>query len=292
MSVHDLCWDDLKLFSTIAQDRTLGAAAASLGISQPTAGRRLAVLQKKMGVPLVQRVGRGYALTEDGRNVLRYVDEMSKQARILEKSYGCGPQAVVGSVRIVAPDWFISHVVIDRLFNKKSPQEFNDLELSSDISQGEIDSCQTTILIRHEPFEEVHVLQKGLVSVRYGVYASQSFAVEGKNSIFESGDMPVIGMTFEHAAPTCFGLAREFLPENPISLRFDTTEMQALACGRGLGLCILPKIVAERMNLLHVDGILIPNQKLWIGYHRDLKNLKRLRNVVDAVSSIVSRSVL
>jgi len=292
VSVHDLCWDDLKLFSAVAQDKTLGAAAETLGISQPTAGRRLATLQKKMGVPLVQRAGRGYLLTEDGRNVLKYVDEMSKQAQILEQSYGCGPKAVSGTVRVFAPEWFISHVILEKIFSSFDERMLVEMDLSSDPSLGELDSCQTTLLIRHEPFEETHVVHRNLVSVRYAVYASKSLLNEAMRQNLDLQFLPVIGMTFEHSSPTCFGLLRDYLPDNPVHLRVDTINLQIEACQKGLGLCILPQVVGVNAQLTKVENLVIPDQTLWMGYHRDLRNLKRLRTVADTISTIFKHASL
>ena len=64
-----LDWDDLRFFLAIARHRTLGAAAIHLRVTQSTVSRRLASLQEKMGVRLLQRAADGYVLTLAGESI-------------------------------------------------------------------------------------------------------------------------------------------------------------------------------------------------------------------------------
>ena len=59
-------WDDLRFVLALARHGTLTAAAASLGVSQPTVGRRLAVLERRMRTPLFERTPTGYRPSEAG----------------------------------------------------------------------------------------------------------------------------------------------------------------------------------------------------------------------------------
>ncbi|PPG91858.1 LysR family transcriptional regulator [Rathayibacter sp. AY1F3] len=56
----------LPLLVAVAQTGSVTAAAAELGIPQPTASRSLARLSALVGTPLVRREGRGVVLTEAG----------------------------------------------------------------------------------------------------------------------------------------------------------------------------------------------------------------------------------
>ena len=49
-------WDDLQTFLAIARGGTLSAAARALGVTQPTMGRRLAAMERRMGARLLQRL--------------------------------------------------------------------------------------------------------------------------------------------------------------------------------------------------------------------------------------------
>jgi DNA-binding transcriptional LysR family regulator len=57
----------LRVFAAIAREGSLTAAAAALQYAQPSVSHHLARLEAEVGVPLVQRAGRGIRLTEAGR---------------------------------------------------------------------------------------------------------------------------------------------------------------------------------------------------------------------------------
>ena len=59
-------WDDLRLFLAVAEHGGLSGAAAHLGTSAPTLGRRMVALEQALGKDLFVRHARGYDLTEDG----------------------------------------------------------------------------------------------------------------------------------------------------------------------------------------------------------------------------------
>ena len=61
--MHDMRWDDVRVFLEVAKTGTLSGAAAALGVDASTVLRRVAALESALGVSLFQRTPRGYALT-------------------------------------------------------------------------------------------------------------------------------------------------------------------------------------------------------------------------------------
>ena len=50
--MENLNWDDLRLLLLVARTRSLSAAAVQLGVSPSTVGRRIALLERALGVTL------------------------------------------------------------------------------------------------------------------------------------------------------------------------------------------------------------------------------------------------
>lgn len=71
-----LNYHHLLYFWTVAKEGGVTAAARSLGLSQPTLSAQLRALEESFGEKLLQKAGRGVALTEAGRTVLGYADEI------------------------------------------------------------------------------------------------------------------------------------------------------------------------------------------------------------------------
>jgi hypothetical protein len=64
-----LDWDDLRFFLAIARTGSLSAAARELRCTQSTVGRRLAALEARRGLRLLNRPPRGYIATSAGESV-------------------------------------------------------------------------------------------------------------------------------------------------------------------------------------------------------------------------------
>ncbi|MEM9515194.1 MAG: LysR family transcriptional regulator [Actinomycetota bacterium] len=78
----------LQVFATVAEETSVSRAADRLCVSQPAVSATLAALRKEIGVDLVERNGRGIALTDAGRTMHKYaqtmlglLDEAVEQAR-------------------------------------------------------------------------------------------------------------------------------------------------------------------------------------------------------------------
>lgn len=68
--------DSLRLLTLVAELGSLGQAAERMRISQPAASKRLSTLERRLGVPLVERDTRGSALTTAGRAVCHWSEQV------------------------------------------------------------------------------------------------------------------------------------------------------------------------------------------------------------------------
>ena len=71
-----LNYHHLLYFWTVAREGSIARACEKLFLAQPTISGQLRALEKSIGDKLFTRSGRGLALTETGRTVYRYADEI------------------------------------------------------------------------------------------------------------------------------------------------------------------------------------------------------------------------
>ena len=71
-----LNYQHLLYFWAVARRGSVTRAAAELGLGQPTISAQLRSLEENLGEKLFRRVGRNLVLTDAGRDVLRYADEI------------------------------------------------------------------------------------------------------------------------------------------------------------------------------------------------------------------------
>lgn len=76
MSSQWLNYHHLLYFWTVAQEGSIGAAGMRLRLAHPTISRQIKTLEDQLGVTLFDRSGRKLALTEVGRIVFRYADNI------------------------------------------------------------------------------------------------------------------------------------------------------------------------------------------------------------------------
>ena len=71
----------LRYFWVVAREGGLRGAAEKLNVSQPSISAQIKLLEESMGTPLFRRGGRGLQLTETGRLVLEYAEQIFATAR-------------------------------------------------------------------------------------------------------------------------------------------------------------------------------------------------------------------
>src|SRR5438105_678209 len=75
----------LRLFAAVADRGGFTAAAESLRITQPAISKALAELERQVGVPLLDRVGRSVRLTEAGERLHARARELFGVERVAER---------------------------------------------------------------------------------------------------------------------------------------------------------------------------------------------------------------
>ncbi|MBY5644432.1 LysR family transcriptional regulator [Rhizobium leguminosarum] len=281
-------WSDLKLFLAIARFGTLGAAARSLGLTQPTMGRRLRALETSLGQTLFQRTTDGFVLTDEGAAVFAGAERIEEEALAMERVLAGGSRQLDGFLRLSSSDWFGAHVLSPVLaeFSQVHPKVV--VELLTDSRLLSLPRREADIVFRIQPFTEAEVISRKLIHIEYGVYISRGAphpeAGDGAGTRLVTmdeafGDMPDVGWL------------QRLLPRADIVMRSNSRDVQAALCANGAGLAVLPRPLGDSLATIElVDlGEPPPGRDTWVGYHRDMKRLARLRALLDLVIEKLAR---
>ena len=79
-------WNDLRHFLAVAREGSTLAAATALRVNQSTVHRRLVALEQRLGCALVERHPAGYRLTEHGKQLQPFAEEVENAVSALLSS--------------------------------------------------------------------------------------------------------------------------------------------------------------------------------------------------------------
>lgn len=123
---------DLSFFVVLARQPSLAAAAQVLGVAPPNVSRRLAALERRLGLRLLNRTTRRLSLTEAGRRYLERGEQIMLDLAGLEQSLATDRDAVRGQLRINASFGFGRRHLAPLIsaFSRQYPEVDFVLELS------------------------------------------------------------------------------------------------------------------------------------------------------------------
>lgn len=277
-------WSDVRLFLAIAREGTLGAAARRLGLTQPTMGRRLRALEASIGQTLFQRTADGFVLTDEGAVALGHAERMEEEAIALQRELTGQDRRLTGMLRLSSSDWFGTHVLAPVLteFARCHPNVL--VELITDSRLLDLSRREADLVFRIHPFTEPEVISRRLMHVSYGLYAPAGVDA-GAVRWGDGGGLGLITMDEAFSGMPDVAWLRRGLPNARIVLRSNNREVQAALCAGGGGLAVLPRPLGDRVaGLRRIDTPEPPpGRDTWVGYHRDLRRLTRLRALLDLV---------
>lgn len=281
-----LAWDDLRFARAVAQHGTLAGAARALRVDATTVGRRVAALEHVLGVPVFVRAPSGWRPTEAGERVLEAAElaatAIGQAERIAEE--GLAPR---GIVRVTAMESVASMLLAPILpsFVMKYP----DIRV-------DVVSTERTLVLGQEADIALRIgrptrgdlIARRLATVRERLYASVGWlAARGleANDVRSLEGLPVLSVGGRPWDPLeGLGAYREVLRSNSVTV-------VAQAVRQGVGIALLPNLVARDLGLVPLRGL--PSREelpLWLVTHRDLARIPRVRVLFDAIAESADRA--
>lgn len=282
-------WNDVRIFLAVARCGSFGEAARALNVSHPTVGRRIKVLEDEAKQALFRRTKDGLVLTDAGDTVRGLAESMEDSALSMERRLTGNDQRLEGILRISSADWFAGYVLAPVLVEliHRHPAVVPEVIASHrllDLSRREAD-----VAFRIVPFSEPDIVQRRLMRMSYGVYASAATAQALQ-------DNPAsVGVILMNTAQSHFPDVAWVLERFPRCRRAFTStnrSVQAQMCLRGVGIAVLPRPLGDAVSgLQRLDTPdQPPTRDIWVGYHQDLRHMDRLRAMLNIADMMLSDS--
>jgi DNA-binding transcriptional LysR family regulator len=168
--------NDLYVFSQVVEHNGFTGAAKALGVARSSICRRISQLEERLGIRLVQRTTRHFAVTDLGMEFHGYCVRMVAEARAAYERVACAKAAPSGMIRMSCPS-IIAQLVVGPLipqFVEQNPQVRIAMEATDrkiDIEEN-FDLC---IRVRQVPSEDSGLVMRSLGIIQPVLVASKSF---------------------------------------------------------------------------------------------------------------------
>jgi DNA-binding transcriptional LysR family regulator len=283
-------WDDLRYFLAVARDGSLRKAARVLKTSPATTARRIAALERRLGARLFARNQTGYALTESGEAVRVRAEDVEQAVLSVEREALGRDLQPTGKVRMTTTNDIATLVVGPNLgdFHRRYPEILLEIIASTEIinlNRREADLALRTVRPTQPDAVVRHVGWWNL-----GLYAARSYAKAHrlKPGSIDPGGLAIITFNEEVAHQRGGPWFAKHAADAHVALAANTRTIHHAACRAGLGLAILPCLLADRdpdlIRLLPPERVV--SVELWLVVHRDLVRTARIRAVIDFLAEV------
>jgi DNA-binding transcriptional LysR family regulator len=276
-------WDLFQSLEAVLEAGSLSGAARLRGLTQPTLGRHVETLERRLGAPLFVRSPRGLQPTELALDLRPHLREMASAAAAALREGRQGAAALEGGVRLTASEVIGGEVLPALLagFRRRHPKIAIELVLSNetqDLLRREAD-----IAVRMAPPIQSALLARKVGEIPLGLFATREhLETEGRPaSLAELAGRTLVGVDSPRRLAQLPGfdmpVARDLFAFRSDS---DLAQLAAVRAGFGIGVCqvqlgrryglerVLPEHVVHRLGV-------------WIVMHEDLRASRRMRAMFD-----------
>ncbi len=283
-----LDWDDLRFFLTVARHKTLAAAAKHLGVTQSTVGRRLAVLQKSMGVRLLDRTGSGYVPTLAGQSILAHIEKVEAETLAVERAVTGLDTRLEGLVRVAGSQLLTSHVLAPCFAAMQGLYPDIVIEAVSETGIASPAHGDADVVVRLRRFDDQDLVVRNIGTIAFGLYACVAYFARHGEPIFGDGlaGHRLITLLHDHELSAQEAWLIENAGQAKVTFKADSQESQYWAAYCSGGLAVLPRFRADAEPALRLIATptAVPPASVWLGVHRDSRAIPRVRVVLDCIA--------
>ena len=273
-----LDWEDVRFFVALAHHGTLAATARGLKVRHATVARRLAHFESTLGKPVFTRGRAGYALNAAGHTALAEATEMESRASALTQHREAAP-GISGLVRITIPRVFADGFLAEHLAPLLCTHPGLELEIVATSRNLGLARNEAEIALRLARPAGGELVARRAATLDYGFYVSP-----GYHSRLTAGEPPAfIGFDADSEYAPEAAWAKRFLADKHVTLRANSQTAQAAAARSGLGIALLPALLARNLGALKPVQLSAtpPSRELWLLMRPDVARLARVRAVAD-----------
>ncbi|MFK0165803.1 LysR family transcriptional regulator [Rhizobium sp. NPDC090279] len=289
--MHDIDWNDLRHVLALARGGSFAAAGRALRTDATTVGRRLRILEERLGTPLFSRdAGGAMSPTPTGEIAVAKAETIEAEVMALSGALDAADPMALGRVRLTAAPSFLSRLLIPALPGFLARHSGLQLELIGDARNFSLTRREADMalrLARPADMANGRVVARRIATLDYAVYVAA-----GQESHAEDLPWIVYEDAMMHLPHARWIAAQAEKTGRTSPLVVNDAEALLQAAAAGLGRALLPKILAESAEgICRVDSgdRNPPLREMWLLTHAELRQLVRIRAVSDWLDGVFRR---
>lgn len=281
-------WNLIRSYLMVAEHGSTLAAARHLEVTQSTISRHLSELERQLSVQLFDRRKTGLVLTDKGRELLSFAEQMDNVADGLQAQASHYSSSVSGTVRVSGSEVLAVDVLphcLQALLNENPELQ---LELVSSNEASNLLTREADIALRMFAPQQQDLVSRHLLDIPIAFYAHENY--------IEKHGLPKSMEAFASHRFIGFDINTLFidgakrmgmkLKREDFQIRTDSISVQNQCAAAGLGMVVMQDRLASqitgmsRINL----GFELPPMPLYIVAQQELRASRKLRVVYDSLA--------
>lgn len=280
-------WELYRSFLGVLREGSLSGAARALGITQPTAGRHVAALEKALGVVLFTRSQVGLMPTEVALALQTHAEAMESTAASLERAATSQGEGVRGVVRISASEVIGVEVLPPIVARLREQHPALKVELVSTNRVQDLLRREADIAVRMVRPKQEQLVARRIGKVELGFHARKEYLLRRgtPRRMEELAGHAVIGYDQPSAFVRNAGKALQGYGREAFSLRTDSdlAQLALIRAGAGIGICQVGLARRNEALIRVLPRTFSMRLETWVTMHEDLRNSPRCRAAFDAL---------
>ena len=282
-------WNDFQVLLAVVERGSISAGARALNISQPTAGRRIAALERTLGSRLLVRRNRGVLPTPAGEDVLAEARDMALRVHAaLRRATGTEP-LVARTVRIAITEGLGTRWLPTRLAKHSALLSGIRIELLLDPAPVDLSAREADIALRLVKPRQPNLVTRRVASLGCGLFASRSY-LKAHGTPKRASDLKRhqhVGFVDRAQLVPC-QWHRSLAPADRFATNATSLMAMAELARAGLGITVATAaLFADDPDLVRVlPSLKSPPLEVWLTTHVDVRRDATVTRIVDLLTSL------
>ncbi len=281
-------WNDIRLLLVLQREGSLRATARQLKVDVSTISRRLSAAEAALKTRLFIRTTSGYQATAAGQTFLKSAQSIAEHIQQMLHSTQDSARSISGTVRITSVDFIFSLWLVERITHFKQQHPQLTLELLSNNRDLSFSQSEADIAIRlARPERDAALFMRKIGELGWAVYGH---ADHPPLSAAEWPKHAWLGYTDDLAHVPEMRWLEELKISQPAVLQSSHLETLIHACKHGVGLALLPCMIANEAGLKQLSNGPVVFREIWLLSHRQTSQLARFETVYNWLVEEFARS--